>query len=479
MHIAQQAASQMRKRQPTKGSWLAPPTPTSPARPSTSAGTLSSSNPSPVNGSKVSLIQAGETEINVDQARWFLMLPDKVRKQQFSTAEQVALMRRCKTVLEDVSPEMAADVYRRLLKFSREDRDRPASRPRPSTSDECIFDDEKSHLTTDTWLDSNTDDADWEVDMLRRYSKPLRSSLEDEVKSSTAPTPMVTADDMFNMVSIPPPPPSPDERDFMEKAKRLSFKRRHSLTPLPLPPPTLAPPVPAMPPVPAISSDPVRHFALSAKQARPSVEQAPALLEPPKKYYADNAARIKLRTALSSSEKFDEMLAFGLSPTVERNNSTSTNSSFENRQPGLYHSEQEDDDAKSVETLSPSTPTYNSDTQSSTKQPSFDSGVDFSYIQSTRPKTSHGSPAGSIGNRQMTIHMTLTRQDLRSPNPEEQIYSTQRLQTTGVEIEKVDPLALQPLYVSDDSSGAHGAFAISENGLPKGLKRVWRSLTKH
>ena len=141
MHIAQQAAKQMRKRQSVKGSWLAPPTPTSPVRPSTSAGTLSHSTPSLISESKVSLIQADQTVISEDQARWFLMLPDKVRKQHFSREEQVALMMRCKKALEHVSPEMAADVYRRILAVSREDRSPSFTKTRPSTSGETPFDD--------------------------------------------------------------------------------------------------------------------------------------------------------------------------------------------------------------------------------------------------------------------------------------------------------------------------------------------------
>lgn len=213
------------------------------------------------------------------------------------------------------------------------------------------------------------------------------------------------------------------------------------------------------------------------------MEQAFDLQEPPpeKKHYQDVDARSKLRNALASQENFDEAVAIGFSSDSERNESTSTGPLSLIEQPALYHSEPEDDDAKSTETVSPSTPTYIPDSQPTIKQPSFDSGVELPFTQIARPKTSSGgSSAGSINNnREMTIHMTLTRRDLLSPSPEEQLYSFQRLQNTGVAVEKVDPLALEPLTVSEDASGAHGAFAISEGGLPKGLKRVWKSLTRH
>jgi hypothetical protein len=230
--------------------------------------------------------------------------------------------------------------------------------------------------------------------------------------------------------------------------------------------------------------DQVRHFALSAKQARPSTDQAPDLSEPPRKYYRDEDTRNKLRSALASAEKFDQALAFGFSSTDDRNDSTSTDSSLPLQQPALYHSEPEDDDndndALSIGTHSPRTPTptNTSDYQPAIKQPSFDSGVELPYTQITRPKTS-GSPAASTHNREMTIHMTLTRRDLCSPSPEEQLYSVQRFQNTGVDVEQVDPFALEPLPVSDDASGAHGAFAINDGVLPKGLKRVWKSLVRH
>ena len=462
MQIAQQAATQMRKRQSTKGSWLAPPTPTSPVHPSTSAGTLSRSTPSPATESKFSLIQPGQNVITEDQARWFLTLPDKVRRQHFSREEQVSLMVRCKKVLEHASPELAADVYQRCLSLSSEDREPSFTKTRPSTAGGSRYDDGNSHVTFDTWLDISTDHVDWEMDVFGGYSRP----------DASTHTVAGTVDDM-NLASIPPPPPEPKHVVFGAKPKRKSFIRRHSLTPLPLPAPTLAPSVPPVPPLP--SPDQVRHFALSAKQSRPSTEQVLGLLEPPaeRRYYQDQDARFKLRSALASTEKFDEALAFGFSPTDERSNSSSTDPSFPLQQPTLYHSEQEDDDIKSIETLSPRTPTYASEDQPAIKQPSFDSGFELPFTHMTRPKTSGSS------NREMTIHMTLTRRDLRSPSPEEQLYSAQRFQNTGVDVAKGDPLALEPLAVTEDATGAHGAFAVHDGVLPKGLKRVWKSLTRH
>ena len=411
------------------------------------------------------MIKAGQAVITEEQARWFLALPDKFRKQHFSREEQVSLVVRCKKILEHVSPELAANVYQRCLSSSSEEREPLFIKTRPSTAGELRHDNGNDNFTFDTWLNISTENADWEMDEFSGYSRP----------DTPARTVACTVDDM-SLASIRPPPAKPRYLVPDDNAKRKSLTRRHMLTPLPLPAPTLAPSAPPVPPLPSL--DQVRHFALSAKQSRPSTEQIPGVLEPPteRKYYQDQDARFKLRSALASTAKFDEALAFGFSPTEERSSSTtSTDSSFPIQQPALYHSEQEDDDAKSMETRSPRTPTYGSEDQTAIKQPSFDSDVEIPFTYLTRPTTA----SSSVSNREMTIHMTLTRRDLRSPSPEEQLYSAQRFQNTGVDVAKDDPLALEPLAVTEDPTGAHGAFAVHDGVLPKGLKKVWRSLTKH
>lgn len=375
----------------------------------------------------------------------------------------------CKKVLEHVSPELAADVYQRCLSSCSGGREPPFTKIRPATAGEPRYHEGNRHLAIDTWLDLSTEHTNWEMDVFEGYSR----------SDGPAQTVACTVDDR-TLASIPLPSPAPNDAIPADRPTRKSFMGRHSLTPLPLPAPTLAPSVPPVPPLPSL--DHLRHFTLSARPSRPSTEPRPEPLEPPaeRKSYQDQDTRFKLRDALASAEKFDEALAFGFSPTEERSSSASTDSSFPIQQPILYHSEQDDDDAKSIETLSLSTPTYTSDGQPAIKQPSFDSVVELPLTRITHPKTS-GSRSGSISNREMTIHMTLTRRDLRSPSPEEQLYSVQRFQNTGVGVANDDPLALAPLIVSEDSTGAHGAFAVHDSMLPKGkgLKRVWKSLTKH
>ena len=414
--------------------------------------------------STVSLMQFDEDVMTEAQARWFLSLPDKVRKQHFSRDEQVARMMRCKKMLEHVSPEMAANAYQHVLSISSDSRASSFATSRPSTAGRSVHDEVKSYFSSDTSSYAETNDADWEGE-----DSDDRSQLD-----MAGHVIACTVDDM-NLATIPPPPPEPKGYISVSKPKRKSFIRRHSLTPLDLPAPTLAPPpVPALP-----SQDQIRYLALGAKQSRPSNECED---EPPveRRHYQDEDARTQLRKALSSTEKFDEALAFGFSPSKERNNSSSTTSSLPIQQPALYHSEHEDEDAHSIDTASPRTPTFPADDQTAIKQHSFDSGVSFSFSlsQMARPKTSSSAEATSK-NREMTIHMTLTRRDLLNPSPKEQIYSVQRLQNTGVDIARSDPLALQPLSVTDDSTGAHGAFAVQHNNIPRRMKSVWKFLKKY
>ena len=402
--------------------------------------------------------------ISEQQARWYLLLPDKIREQQFSREENVILMVRCEQVLEDVAPELAKDVYRHCLSTTKGDSMSYISRKRPVTSCGIGFEESKSFLSMESASPFSTEDVDKEMEIFELYSPPDHPETTDQV---TIPTP-------------PLPPPEPKELANIEKPKRKSLHRKLSLTPLPLPAPTLAPPVPPIARLPSVDS--IRHFAFSAGLSRPSIENLSGSLEPPteRKHYRDPDARKQLRNALASPENFDEALAFGFCSADESAPSTSaTDEYFPIQQPMLYNSEHEDEDTHSIETQSPRTPTTLSDDQAAVKQPSFDSGVDFPRAQIDRPKTPKTpiirSPAGSVGTREMTIHMTLTRQDLRSP--EEVLYDVERQQNSGVTVEKVDPLALEALQVCDDPTGAHGAFAVHDN--PKGLKRVWKTLKRH
>lgn len=67
-------------------------------------------------------------------------------------------------------------------------------------------------------------------------------------------------------------------------------------------------------------------------------------------------------------------------------------------------------------------------------------------------------------NREMTLRMTLTRPELRAD--EEDLYGWSRKED--------DPLALEQLPMSDDTTGENGAFAVKPNNRRSGMfKRMF------
>ena len=390
------------------------------------------------------------------------MLPDKIRKQHFTREEQVSLMVRCKKVLEHASPELAKDAFCRCLSAAR-DRVSSESKERPSTSAASTPDEKQSFLTIDSAAQSSSESVNAEVEILKLYSQRDNSQALNQ--------------DVVPVPAAAPPQAQPGRLLNTDKPKRKSLHRKHSLTPLPLPPPVLAPPVPPLPPLP--SPETARYMSLSLRLSRPFIEPTGVSSDRPvaRRDYHDLDARKQLRETIASPEKFDEALAFGFSHNDSVPSAPATDDSFPLQQPPLYHSENEEDDNRSVESQGPRTPTAIPDTEAAIKLPSFDSGTEFPMQQSLRPKTPiNRSPTGSVGNSEMTFHMSLTRQDLRS-SPEEELYSAQRRKVSGVDVEEVDPLALQVLPVCDDPTGAHGAFAV-HGSSPKGLKRVWKTIRR-
>ena len=74
-------------------------------------------------------------------------------------------------------------------------------------------------------------------------------------------------------------------------------------------------------------------------------------------------------------------------------------------------------------------------------------------------------------NREMTLRMTLTRPDLRAD--EEQLYGWQN-QKGG----DGDPFALEKLHLSDDMTGAQGAFAVKPKQHGNLVSRLFKRASK-
>lgn len=392
--------------------------------------------------------------ITEKEARCYLTLPEKVRKLYFTRKEQILLAVRCKNVLEDTSPELAHDAVRRCLISTRKS-DETNGYKRPSTSKSV-----DSTITTTTSKSSPESETfeqhalDSETEIVDMYSRPSMSDGKDSV-SISEPQPIQ-------------PPPEPKE------PSRKPHDRTFTLVPVPLPPPTLAP-APSQP-----SPDTVPHFALSARLSRPfntgPVSSLPTTPTTPTKSEPshDSEARDTIRDH-PSPQKIDEALEFGFSePNDESLPSSSTEESFPLQAPPSIHSDDEDEDHVSV---GPRTPTP-SESHPAIKQPSFDSGISLPSQQMLRlPKTpTRRSPCDSFHDSEKTIHMTLTPRNLRSPA--DKLYDADWQFTPSVDVQNHDPLALEQLQICDDPTGAHGAFAVHDAEMSKGMKRVWSRLLR-
>lgn len=398
---------------------------------------------------------ATQEHVTEDEALWFLSLPEKVKRQQFSREEQTLLTERCESTLRSGSPESAEELYRRRLTFSREEGSSCVPRRRSS-------------LPTSTILGEETLAA-----LAAAEPKSLRSAeLEDDdddgmnfFKSRSRRQSSATS-----RISIVPPPASPAFVEFQPERKR-TFRRSFSLKPLPLPPPTLAP-VPALP-----SPSSLQQLDRPNKLRRSKTDSAfeHRELSADAKYILDPETRKALRN-FASPQMFDETVHFGFpSAEPEPSFSLETPISDHARDYSLTFSSSEDEDSASAH--SPATPTQHSGFTEpamvrNLSSADSDSAMPLQQIMSFGGKTPDYRRSPSFGQREPTLRMTLTRPDLRAP--ESELYVWRKPGTNE------DPLALEALPVCDDPTGAHGAFAVHDAGTAqvKGIKKVWKTLIR-
>ncbi|KAF2481422.1 hypothetical protein BDY17DRAFT_301315 [Neohortaea acidophila] len=457
LHIVQRTASS-RRRKRTRADPYRPSSPFQNTdfdiRPATSTGVSLWRRPSqcPEHGDPSALAAALDPDaISEEQARWYLGLPEKIRRQQFTRKEQISLAVRCKRALNDTAPDFADDALRRCLNGRRQDNlDRLTSQRRrqslATVDTEILIDD------VDTLNESQghrpSDSFATQIEIFSLYANP-------DPHAATDP------------VSIPPPP-LPVTASAGKPRRTTSFSRAATFTPISLPPPQLAP-VPAIPPLPPALhpqsfASPTSWVEVTDNESSLTAQGRMNENRP----YQQPDVRKQLRHHLSP-EKFDEALEFGFSFPEDREHgalSAAAEQSSPSQPPALCYTsdEGEEDFSDTLEAAGPRTPTTVADNVFPTvMRPSFDSNGRSSLRQPsltamTPPKSR--SPWGSVGNREMTIHMTLTRRDL-------------------LDVERVDPLALEPLPICDDPTGAHGAFAVGHGKNPRGLRRMWNSLRGH
>ncbi|TVY55946.1 hypothetical protein LCER1_G003438 [Lachnellula cervina] len=371
--------------------------------------------------------------VTSSEASWFLTLPDKIKKRQFTQEEQVVLAGRLReSVILDAADESVykakqRQVNRNLTVPSASTTPTTPITPRSSVSSRRSQDGKSSMAAamyeSFRWMDEESD-------------LDLRLALDDYHAN-------------LDGVVIPSP----------TSARRPSFRRQMSISQRPFgkgPLPSLqhhSPRPPRSEPQSSYSShNRQQSRALSLIQPKHVPQNSVSSIDPNAKHYQDPEARLKLRVYLASPQKFDEAIEFGfpsLDGTDKENNpprriskeqalkgrssrdaagfkssfATDGGISFLDDAASLF-----DDDVSMPDLDSPITPegidtSCRPPPRTSTSAYAY-SGVkssntsaDYSHLGITKPtvvKPQDGYTQAMAGSREMTLRMTLTRPDLRA-----------------------------------------------------------------
>jgi hypothetical protein len=377
-------------------------------------------------------------QISQAEAQFFLSLPPKVRKQQFSREEQIILFSQCDQLFPlPLANGLDEAASQRLNDF---DFDFP-SKPTPPPKDNHEF--RSRSFSNSSW-------------------SPRRSSFATSPRTadSSAQSGMFLFDPMssaYGKVFV-----TPGHRRTRSLSNPAS---RHSTTS-----PLLGPRQDSLPFV--SPSRPKHQRAQTTQLPGRSHLQFPTstLVDPEATHYRDPEARKKLRTYLAP-QKFDEAIQFGFSAAPEKDAIAphyqlppiTTHARKFSRDMYKYLKDGrhsfldykstdnqglESDGESVMEVESPATP-------SST-------GMSFrlhSRHMSSMDSTGLPSTQSSICqlNREMTLRMTLTRPDLRAEDEKLYGWQAQHSQPT---LAKENPLALEDLVLSDDQNGTMGPFYV-------------------
>jgi hypothetical protein len=294
----------------------------------------------------------------------------------------------------------------------------------------------------------------------------------------------LTLDDYHTHIRTALPTPLPSTR-------RPSFRRTLSLNSLALArnssssKKSPSSPLTSNPPTPTQSSH-RRPLSIVPPRSRHASRASISTIDPTAKHYRDPEARLKLRVYLASPQKFDEAIEFGF-PSLETRDSFSqnrpevgsrrTNGSartfLEDDSGSLFEDEHEHiykdaDEGSSIdETDSPLTPK----TPVPRTSRSLRHGTSESSSGPIRPRRTpsrsesnnqlHHHRTPTTVNREMTLHMTLTRPDLRTADD---IAATKQSED--------DPLRLAELPTTDAVNPIWDTLP-PEGGM---VRKMWRKL---
>ncbi|ELR04612.1 hypothetical protein VC83_04158 [Pseudogymnoascus destructans] len=374
--------------------------------------------------------------VTAAEVAWFMSLPDKIRRKQFTKEEQLYFTSRRDSVILDAADEA-------IYKSSRRNRTvTPISQLPPSPT----------RLSMDSSIGSVMSERPTSIALAMEES--FRWIDEDNDLDLR----LVLDDYHANLPGTVIPDPA--------SSVRPSFRRHISISKIPFGRSSLSPPARAASisgssqPPPTPSRAPSRTLSRAASQSQSHTRQrsrAVSLISPrytpesPRMpidryatHYQDPEARLKLRVYLASPQKFDEAIEFGFpstdgvsDPSVEKKvihppNIRVTRDSAHTVRPAVLSPSPHtffddvgsllDDDVSMPDLDSPLTPmdgSFQAPRASHGRLMSLGgSGADeFMHFGIRKPmlhKHTESYSLASAGSREMTLRMTLTRPDLRA-----------------------------------------------------------------
>ena len=406
------------------------------------------------------LSSAKQTPVTSDTAALFASLPAAIRRKQFSREEQVLLASERHPVILDAADNLynkhcrqTSFIERPLTSLSR-----PATSYFPITRTQSSFlldpdrEDEEDGIRDDTMIEFDPASYKW------LEEEPHLDLRIDDYHASIAETARRQSE-------------LPARRPFARNLSISNLSLRRSSISSQRPPQILTRSAhPSM----YFSQAPTMPASPTAHRPRASTRQSSiSSVDPNAQHYQDPAARMKLRVYLASPSKFDEALEFGFPSAQDKSQEASgrpktsprlTDGSGRSLYTDDTPSLSGDDGSSHVEreTLyDPRTPDDAHFRQNRTSQKSSNDR------HSIRPHVLRGATEpyaqGTTLDREMTIHMTLTRPDLRSPQDSQ--FSTKTINA-------------QPIEQSTLPS-TNGPTSIWET-MPEDqskMKKLWKKLT--
>ncbi|KIX01650.1 uncharacterized protein Z518_09376 [Rhinocladiella mackenziei CBS 650.93] len=347
---------------------------------------------------------AANTQVTPSTVAWFASLPPTIQRKLFSREECSIYTGGRNIVILDAADETLRRRNRRPSQFTAFE---------SHVSDDNTFVDWED-LKDQDQADPAVDMGDYSIEGFRWLEDEGDLDLKlDDYHEAIAETARRTA-------SISEPVPAKRHARRNPSLSSISIRPRRSST-LSSRPQLDPPGTPALPP-PKLHHSRSPSFSLKHIRSRASLSS----IDPRATHYQDPAARMKLKLYLASPQKFDEAIEFGF-PSVEERRQLNHTRPMTSPQPRpdvnrtFFHDDtpslsgDEGDEPDEPDTLyDPRTP---EDPVFQIHRPSHKISVDGNA--GLRPVSVRRQPEtyarGLATDREMTLHMTLTRPDLRSP----------------------------------------------------------------